>query len=209
MTVFIRTSKGQQAAYEPGSELPRKLRSILKLIDGRTSLGVFEQNLKSFGDVRSIFYSLIEAGLIAEAAADGEYANGNFYNNDADRQLLQPRTPSNWMPTRSPYADQPPLSLAATSDLLGAYAHLNAETPAPVTDEKKEIALKSVVNDMSGFVLTHMPDQSFLLLKEIEEIASIEMLAATLGGYEQMVSHLGYAGEAHLQAIRQTVREYL
>ena len=210
MAVFTRTHKGQSAAYASSSELPRKLRSILKLIDGRTSLGMFEQNLGSFGDVRSIFKSLIDAGLIVEVPGAGDHVYDNSHSSDLDKQhLLEPRATNHWMPTRSPYAEHSHVSVAASSDMLGGHSLLNSDTRAIVSNEHRENALRSVVNDMSGFVLTHMPDQSFVLLKEIEEIASMEMLAATLGGYEQMVSHLGQAGEAHLQVIRQAVREHL
>ena len=64
MAVFVRTEKGQEAAYSPQSALPRKLKSILKVIDGRTQVSTFEKNLSSFGDVRAILQSLDMAGLI-------------------------------------------------------------------------------------------------------------------------------------------------
>ena len=62
---------------------------------------------------------------------------------------------------------------------------------------------------MAEFVLTKIPEHSFQILKEIEEITSLEVLAATLGGYEQMVSSAGHGSAAHLLNIKSTLREHL
>ncbi len=74
MTVYIRTDEGQIAAYDPQSALPRKLKSLLKLIDGRTSLAVLEESLRAFGDVRGLVQSLDAAGLV-KPLADGIKSN--------------------------------------------------------------------------------------------------------------------------------------
>ena len=71
MAIFVRTEEGQEAAYSPQSALPRKLKSILKVIDGRTTLNAFEKNLSSFGDVRAILQSLDMAGLNKQVEGGG------------------------------------------------------------------------------------------------------------------------------------------
>jgi hypothetical protein len=70
-------------------------------------------------------------------------------------------------------------------------------------------ALQDILDAMANFVLTHMPEQSFQILKEIEEITSLELLAVTLGGYEQMVASVGEPSVLHLRSIKQTLRENL
>lgn len=210
MTVYIRTDQGLEAAYEIESALPRKLRSILKLIDGRTTLRMFEQNLQSFGDVRSIFKSLAEAGYIRVLPEGAEHVRVNMHVSDAERQrLMEPSNAGDWMPTRSPYAEH---SRPANSNINVPNAWLNpglSDVQSLVVDQEKDAALKAVLDNMAGFVLTHMPDQSFLLLKEIEEITSMELLAVTLGGYQQMVSHLGPPSVEHLKYVKRVLQENL
>jgi len=208
MTVYMRTARGQDEAYKAESATPRKLRSILKLIDGKTTLRMFEQNLKSFGDVRSIFQSLAEAGLIRALPQGAEHFRVNMLRTDVKRQrLMEPSDGGDWMATRSLYAEHSQPADGATNSRLPEHNFRLSDTQAIVMYEKKAHALKAVVDDMAGFVLTHMPDQSFGLLKEIEEITSIELLAVTLGGYAQMVSHLGPAGDVHLKHIKRVVSE--
>ena len=73
----------------------------------------------------------------------------------------------------------------------------------------KDDALKAMLDEMANFVLTQMPEKSFQILKEIEDITSLEVLAATLGGYGQMVSDLGQIGTTHLLSIQTNLREHL
>jgi hypothetical protein len=71
MTVYERTADGQWAAYSAESPLPRKLKTLLKAINGKVSDDVYVKNLSSFGDVAELLRSLVQAGLIADAAQRG------------------------------------------------------------------------------------------------------------------------------------------
>jgi hypothetical protein len=66
MKVYKRTSEGQWAAYDEHSPLPRKLKILLKAINGKVPEDVYVKNLGSFGDVRALLMSLEQAGLIAD-----------------------------------------------------------------------------------------------------------------------------------------------
>jgi hypothetical protein len=68
MTVYERTPDGQWAAYSAESPLPRKLKTLLKAINGKVTDDVYVKNLSSFGDVGELLLSLVQAGLIADAA---------------------------------------------------------------------------------------------------------------------------------------------
>ncbi len=70
-------------------------------------------------------------------------------------------------------------------------------------------ALTRAVDLMATFVLTHIPVDSFSILKELESLESLEQLGATLGGYEQVIAHVGPATQEHVSQIRQILREYL
>lgn len=66
MKVYKRTSEGQWAAFDEHSPLPRKLKILLKAINGKVPEDVYVKNLGSFGDVRALLMSLEQAGLIAD-----------------------------------------------------------------------------------------------------------------------------------------------
>ena len=69
MTIYTRTPQGQAAALNPNSALPRKLRTLLISIDGKTSIETYVSSLSSFGDVASLLESLLNAGLIEASTA--------------------------------------------------------------------------------------------------------------------------------------------
>ncbi len=215
--IYFRTDEGQQAAYSSQSALPRKLKSILKVIDGKTSTEVFERNLHSFGDVRAILRSLEMAGLLgytAERATDDFDENNHFVDlhtkNQQERDWSSTHHPLDVASLKTnlknavPFIPTAPPS--ATSNHLNTKAANFSNSPDNFSGNK---VLESVLNEMADFVLMHSPEQSFQILKEIEEITSLEVLAATLGGYEQMVSNLGKAGADHLNSIKSTLREHL
>ena len=228
MSVFVRTEEGQEAAYSPQSALPRKLKSILKVIDGRTTIDAFETNLSSFGDVRAILQSLDMAGLIK--LVDGASNPGTPSADAGASGAVTPNKPVS--PARSVSAP-PTMAAASSAPFAGAQfgawiepksagpdasnsismdswqASQMATQAMPAARQMQSPALQAIVDSMSLFVLTHLPDQSFQILKEIEEITSLELLAVTLGGYEQLVSVVGEPSVQHLKTIKQALRDNL
>ena len=211
MAVFVRTEKGQEAAYSPQSALPRKLKSILKVIDGRTQVSTFEKNLSSFGDVRAILQSLDMAGLITQIESVAP-AGQTGTDHRAERAFTPPTSlavpaSADWAPTRSPYAEH--------SDSIKMDAWQASElatqvmSASPASRHLHNSALQDILDSMANFVKTYLPDQSVQILQEIEEITSLELLAVTLGGYEQMVASAGEPSVQHLKSIKKSLRENL
>lgn len=64
MTVYTKTSAGMEAIKNPQTALPRRLRTLLICVDGKSSLKTYISSLTSFGDVAALMDSLREAGLI-------------------------------------------------------------------------------------------------------------------------------------------------
>ena len=211
MAVFVRTEKGQEAAYSPQSALPRKLKSILKVIDGRTQVSTFEKNLSSFGDVRAILQSLDMAGLITQIESVAP-AGQTGTDHRAERAFTPPTSlavpaSADWAPTRSPYAEH---SDSIKMDAWQASELATHVMPAsPASRHLHNSALQDILDSMANFVKTYLPDQSVQILKEIEEITSLELLAVTLGGYEQMVASAGEPSVQHLKSIKKSLRENL
>ena len=187
MTLYARTPEGQLAAYSAESALPRKLKSLLKLVDGKTELEMLVQGLQAFGDVRGVLQSLHAAGLLKVMSGDG-------------RSVLQP-----------PSAAHIPSAAYSTSgpDTLAVSPHSTQILPANSANPARKQALAHVVDLMANFVLTHIPVDSFVILKELESLESLEQLGATLGGYEQVIVHVGPATRDHLSQLRQILREHL
>lgn len=209
MTVYARTERGQQAAYDTQSELPRKLKSILRVIDGKTTDDIYLEKLHAFGDVRGMLHSLNMAGLIQPVPPGANHVRSNSGISDAARMvLMQPQSTDGWSATRSAYAQS---SFQPTRD----GSHFDPDTVAlPQSSNlqfelKSARALQSATDLMGSFVLTHIPEQSFQILKELEEVTSLEMLAVLLSGYEQMISQLGEPTVRHLAHVKQIVRDNL
>ena len=209
MTVYARTERGQQAAYDPQSEIPRKMKSILKVIDGKTTDEVYEEKLRAFGDVRGMLHSLSMAGLIRAVTAGADRVRSNTGMSDAERAvLMQPRRADEWSATRSSFA-QSTMQTASSNSRMGPETIAMPGSSNLQRELKNSRALQSATDLMGSFVLTHLPEQSFQILKELEQLTTLEMLAVMLSGYEQMISHLGEAGVIHIRHVKQILRENL
>ena len=209
MKIYVRTEEGQEAAYSPQSALPRKLKSILKVIDGKTRNDVFRKNLHSFGDVDGLLRSLELAGLLKVASESVHDSRVNADPTTAAR--AQQLREQDWSATRTPLDQSSQLSSFQAPSRPN---HLsmpggNNRVVGSAPDLQQQAALTGVLDEMANFVLTHLPDQSFQILKEIEEITSLEVLAATLGGYEQMVANLGEISAHHVRHIKSVLRQHL
>jgi hypothetical protein len=197
MTVYVRTEEGQLAAYSRDSALPRKLRALLKVIDGKTSLDVYTNSLKAFGDVQGVLKSLDMAGLIRPMSQ------------------LPPGTPKPEAQELSAMSRSSMFksTMQNTPDTQASYMHTRNADSMMARDPNAEFAraqaLARAVDAMSNFVLTYTPQYSFMVLKELEQMTQLEQVAVTLGGYEQLVKHVGAPAQEHLAFVKNLLREYM
>lgn len=217
MTVYVRTEEGQLAAYSPDSALPRKMRSLLKVIDGKTTVDVYTNSLKAFGDVKGVLKSLDMAGLIrpmsqlplgaARTATEAAQTAGQ----SSGANTIWGTTKSNL--SRSSRESQFKASQVNNNTQAGFTPTRNADSMMPrndpSTDMARSQALARAVDAMSNFVLLYAPEHSFVILKELEQMHNLEQLAVTLGGYEQMIGHLGAPAVDHVTMIKKLLRLYL
>ncbi len=222
MTVYARTEEGQLAAYSADSALPRKLRSILKVIDGKTTIEVYVESLRAFGDVRGVLKSLDIAGLIRPmsqlppGAAKAEQAGLATGASTSFRQSQQQSAPSSVMgffkrPGKGP-TDTDTQFAATRQELPSAVSRTSPGTSTSTStcaSQEQSLALGRAVDAMSNFILTYAPEHSFMVLKELEMLSNLEQLAVTLGGYEQLVKHIGVPAQEHLSSIKTLLRENL
>lgn len=209
MTVYARTERGHYVAYDPQSELPRKLKSILRVIDGKTTQDVYLEKLYAFGDVLGMLHSLHTTGLIQPVAQGSQQVReASGISNPERVDVMQPRITDDWSATRSAYASSTQQTLrnsgSSSRDTIPSPQFSNLQT-----ELKGALALQAATDLMGSFVLSYLPEQSFQILKELEEVTSLDMLAVILSGYQQMVSHLGESSIRHLEQVKQILRENL
>jgi hypothetical protein len=196
MTVYAQTEEGHRAAFNPDSALPRKLRSFLVLVDGKTPSSVFASQLSAFGDVEGVLQSLHHAGLIYPQPSQ-----------PADFAATSPLTAISPFKTS---AQEPPGALKA--NVARAWEPLGPETHTfymqtrqeeaasdPATHAARSKALANAVALMTEFVAAQEPEHADELLQECQQLISLEQLAVTLGGYEQRIAHLGVPAHGHLR----------
>jgi hypothetical protein len=211
MTTYVRTEEGQLAAYGLGSVLPRKMRTLLKVIDGKTPSSVYSESLSAFGNVQGVLSSLEMAGLIRpvfeavtsrDAVAHAGAGNASMPDTLGSMGVQRRRigaAQTHSLPLAVGPSDQAPYPSFPATDQM-AFIKNTAD------NANLSQSLASAVDAMSTFVLAHAPEHSFLVLKELESLSSLEQLAVTLGGYEQLISHLGPLAHDHLVLVKQIIR---
>jgi hypothetical protein len=212
---YARTIEGQAAAYDATSAMPRKLKSLLKVIDGKTSLEVFSNSLKAFGDVQGLLVSLQKAGLIeirqdsaeglASAAAHVAEPRSAFASEGGLMSGLASKMGLRQDRTRAP-ADGFALTQAIPTQPATV---LEQRSSSAQSNQERQQDLQLLVQDMSSFVLAYVPEQAFSVLSELEQITTVEQMAVLLGGYELMVRHVGEPAQIHLLHVRQTLSQWL
>jgi hypothetical protein len=222
MTVYQRTPEGKWAAYHADSPLPRKLKILLKAINGTLTEDVYATNLSAFGDVRELLRSLVQAGLIEESNQRNSHAVPNpaaimvKLEQLVRRFSLPQKDEAAFSPVRAPVAARMhapmldpavlpvpqvieadielPIADAVVADAVVAEAVVVETTDPAVADW----ALHRAIESMASFVLSALPGNAFQLLPEIESLTTLDELAVLMDGYAQFVAEAGEAGRAHL-----------
>jgi hypothetical protein len=213
MTIYQRTAQGQWAAYNLDSPLPRKLKILLKSIDGRVSDDVYAVNLKSFGNVQEILHSLMQSGLIEDIHAPRKKSSKKTPGPESLAELhpepeltvaalsaATPATQSASLPARKLEFPKP-VQRTAQVIQLPEPAHLQSASITP-DPGMGAWALGVATQSMTQFVLTHLPEGAFQVLPEIDALKSMDQLGVLMDGYAQFVASAGPASEAHLAEIR-------
>ena len=212
MSVYARTAAGNEAALNPHSELPRKLRTLLISIDGRTKLETYVSTLSSFGDVNALIESLLQAGLIdirpasATVASLAEERLGGTTNIGGD---------SGWASTESGLthwqAEQAGTRSHTQVDDVASWSQFQQPPAAPAPSFRPpaiqsattaHYQLRNAIALMSDFVTQHMPMESLELVLTLEGLTSVEQIVASLKGYEALIIHLGKPARRHMAELR-------
>lgn len=210
MTIYARTQSGQALAFDANSGLPYKQRVILKMVDGSTRLDVFEDSLRAFGDVPGVFEALVVAGLIKPLPSQALRLSATpaELRPELSTSILEPHNAQQWFETDVGYREssQPPTlaldSYMGPETVAVPYAGRNNRR-----DESDRRTLGRLVSLMDGFVRQNMPEQAQPVLEKLEEMASLEMFAVSLKGYEQLIKPFGASAESHMAQLKRILRD--
>ena len=222
MTIYARTILGNEVALTADSPLPRKLRTLLIAIDGRTSLDVYIKSLSSFGDVEALMESLLQAGLIEVIPSRGpvqkdavDKAAETFFAkqqrvawSDTDSTGGSTLQKSGLASKQSRFSMQDPVddvqSWSKFQQSPGS-APARYTPPSAGSSGSTSIAqyqLRNAISLMSDFVTQHMPMESLELVLTLEGLTSVEQVISSLKGYQSLIEHVGQPAREHLASLR-------
>lgn len=206
MTIYKRTEKGQIFLYDKKSTTSRKIRSILRVVDGKTESRVYIENLQAFGDVGRILSELEALGLIRSTGSTKEDDEIGY-----SPTLVVPEYPEKENAAQSSEStlkhaniNSRSINNTADSSTLSDKREISKDT----RDSEYKAALKMTLNEMSDFVLLNVPQHSYNVLKELESIDSFESLSTIMAGYAQMIENCDGDFSGHLKKISFSVHKH-
>lgn len=222
MNLYKRTQSGNAAALDPKSPLPRKLRTLLISVDGRTRENIYVSTLSSFGDVSALLDSLLQQGLIELVRQDDD-------PNSTRPSRLEWQATDVSVTERLNSATQPASQLESAFQLAGLRnsnvpsddvsswdrfqpdprfnSAVSTASAAPVIragapPSSAQYQLRNAVSLMSDFVTTHLPNESLEIVLTLESLTSVEQVIASLKGYQAMIAPTGAMAHRHLEELR-------
>jgi hypothetical protein len=210
MTILIRTPRGDDALRSPDAQLPRRTKSLLIAIDGKSDSSLYIANLSSFGDVAAMLETLIDNGLVQALQPVAERA----VPSDA-----RPSQISTWFLTTAQHAgdfenwtETYAIPLEPSEDPFAEAWNMGELLPARVPaasdddlDSTAQQQVRKAVLLMHNFIATHFAKQATELLPVIDKLTSVERIARSLKDYEALVAPAGKAATRHLADLRATL----
>ncbi len=190
--LYVRTPQGRAVAFTPDAKLSPELKAMLKAVDGKISVAELVVQFAD-ADAADLLGQLDVAGLIKLR----EDRSIDFQNNAAAPLAIPPAAPvADFAPTDAGQLE--PLSASAMANSLPATQPQPAEL---------NTGLALIVDVMSTFVLTHLPQQAFTVLAKLEGFKTLAELEAELPDYSVLAKASGPVGVVHLADVTERVRE--
>jgi hypothetical protein len=187
MSIYRRTIQGRMEAFNSQSSLPKGLRQLLQCVDGKTDFLHLQNRLGKQACSDDMLKELVQLDLVSVFDPEAQDSQNSGWRNSvvpssAPEQLTQP------------------------SGLLSQYGGLENQ-PMPFGALKTAAdRLADVKAGMEDFVLAHMPERAFEILREIESITSAELLLNALPSYESSANLMGLSGKRHLEDLLKKVQ---
>jgi hypothetical protein len=182
MKVYKRTSEGQWAAFDEHSPLPRKLKILLKAVNGKVAEDVYVKSLGSFGDVLGLLLSLEQAGLIADKRRDGDKSGSGArakaapaamdITTDTERTVVVPQPDGSRRPSAVQWQALPELTELSVPDPA-----LAAKTPVAVKAQSPLATLPLAPASVVGRPAAPAPVRAPPVLTEVHALSDPGKLA--------------------------------
>lgn len=186
--IFSKTNLGRVTAFDPQCSLPIAQKNLLRLIDGKTPLVTLSRSMDSSSCSIELIDALLNQDLIRLAS---ERSNSGFTDSHP--------------PQRSSY-----LSATSTHDDRTIPAQLSSlQEASPEHKVRRAEKLGVAKESIATFVLTYLPAYATLVLKDIEDIANGQQLAATIDAVSSMANQSDSVSPVHIKELRQAVRHLL
>ena len=187
--LYVRTPQGRAVAFSPDATLSPALKAMLKAVDGK--LSVTELVLQfADTDAADLLGQLEGKGLIKLR----EDRLGDFQASVVAPVASPALEPANDFLETAAGELQP-----SPNEDVASNGH--SEPPEPST------GLALIVDVMSTFVLTHLPQQAFTVLAKLEGFKTLAELEAELPDYSVLAKASGPVGVVHLADVTERVRE--
>jgi hypothetical protein len=210
-SLYMRTTKGRVLAFSPTGQLPDKLKQLLQAVDGRTESRTIRHQFASYGNVEILLDELETAGLIE---AKNFAPSTPSYGQDADEiwglsRHTQPQASLHIVPGTKPNNVPMQTLLAQPTRRQDAWQATAAsgleDSPESSLEHYMQELTQQIADIMATFVLTYLPGNAYVLLKELEDLRSPGQLKATLPGYEALVVTTGAIGKQHIAELKQLI----
>jgi hypothetical protein len=215
MLIYRRTMTGAATARDPDSLLPRKLRTLLIAIDGKTALSTYVSSLSSFGDVEGLLDSLKAAGLIEAIGASNDPINSpkqSFFHptdlfestdHDPTSESLEKTFRNTDFLTADTYAayEAAQSNIASIAPVLQTQASMLKDSSNVSSGQTMSGSLPQIIASMSDFVKLHFSEQSLEIILSLESLQSLADVQVNLPSYAALIQPAGLAARTHLAAL--------
>ena len=194
--IFTKTNLGRMLAFDPKSSLSRSEKALLRLIDGKTRLTTLSSTMDPADCSIELIEALLDKELIQLAKTGPGLVGGSVKDENA-----QPGRARHLALVLPHYDRTMPASLAA---LLEPERMSDFSDTAAHSFEYQE-RLDTAKDSLATFVLTYLPDDSALMLQEINQIAHNDQLKATIVTVLSMANQNSQTDRGHTLALNQTL----
>lgn len=190
--LYVRTPQGRAVAFTPDTKLSPALKAMLKAVDGKVTVAELVVQFAD-ADAADLLGRLEVAGLIKLR----EDRSNDFQNNAAAPLANTPA---------ALFAD---FALTDTGQLEPLLESAVANSPPATLPQSAGLntGLALIVDVMSTFVLTYLPQQAFTVLAKLEGFKTLAELEAELPDYSVLAKASGPVGVVHLAELTERVRE--
>jgi hypothetical protein len=214
MTILIRTPLGDDALRNPEAPLPRRTRSLLIAIDGKSDSSLYIATLSTFGNVAALLETLLRAGLV-QALQPVALVAEHSTTSDAT-----PSQTSTWFVTTlqhvgdfESWTDTYAIPLEPSDHRAVKPGNMGGPRLAPAAaatgdanlDSTAQQQVRKAVLLMNSFIALHFAKRAAELLPLIDKLTSVERIARSLKDYEALVAPAGKAATRHLADLRATL----